>query len=81
MPESHLFLYFAPEGGNPDCERVRVSLSQADYAKVNRRGHWQADVTDQASGKRYRVRGAACNLPGCMCDVRIVRELNTAKLA
>jgi len=80
MPESHLFLYFAPEGGNPDYQRVRVSLTQATPRSIGR-GHWQADVIDQASGKRYRVRGAACNLPGCMCDVRIVRELNTAKLA
>ncbi len=52
-----------------DGTRICMELSTADYAKarLRRLGYWGV-VTDQATGKRYALRGASCNLPYCNCD-------------
>ena len=55
-------------------ERQEMALNDADKNKVLR-GRWTADVTDQKTGRRYRLRGASCGIPRCMCDAVIVCEL------
>jgi len=64
---------FTPRQWDSD-ERLRLQLNDEDEAKTRRRGIWRATVTDQATGKRYQARGAACSLPHCYCDA-IVTEL------
>jgi hypothetical protein len=51
-------------------ERLRLMLNDADWAIANRyRGTLRVRgiVTDQNTGKRYRIKGAACGLQ-CRCD-------------
>lgn len=51
-------------------ERLRLMLNDADWAIANRhRGMLRVKgvVTDQSTGKRYRIKGAACGLQ-CCCD-------------
>ncbi|MGA8222321.1 MAG: hypothetical protein WB780_11760 [Candidatus Acidiferrales bacterium] len=51
-------------------ERLRLVLNDGDWAIANRhRGTLRVRgvVTDQNTGKRYRIKGAACGLP-CCCD-------------
>lgn len=50
--------------------RLRLMLNDADWAVANRyRGTLRVRgvVTDRKTGKRYRIKGAACGL-GCRCD-------------
>jgi hypothetical protein len=53
-------------------DRLQLALSDEDFAKIRRRDRWQATVTDQATGTRYVLRGAACSLPHCHCDAVVV---------
>jgi hypothetical protein len=49
-------------------ERLRLVLNDADWAIANRfRGTLRVKgvVTDQSTGKRYRIKGAACGLRCC----------------
>jgi hypothetical protein len=58
-------------------ERLRLALNPADVARLNKhRGTLRIKgvVVDQATGKKYRIRGAACELPGCVCD-SVAREV------
>jgi len=51
-------------------ERLRLLLNDEDWVVANRyRGTFRARgiVTDQNTGKRYRIKGAACGLQ-CRCD-------------
>jgi hypothetical protein len=51
-------------------ERLRLMLNDADWAIANcYRGTLRNKgiVTDQNTGKRYRIKGAACGLQ-CCCD-------------
>jgi hypothetical protein len=51
-------------------ERLRLILNDTDWAVANRyRGtlRVRGTVTDQKTGKRYRIKGAACGLE-CRCD-------------
>ena len=51
-------------------ERLRLMLNDADWAVANLyRGTLRIKgiVTDQKTGKRYRIKGAACGLQ-CRCD-------------
>src|SRR6266853_569490 len=51
-------------------ERLRLGLNDADWVVANRyRGTLRVKgiVTDQKTGKRYRIKGAACGLQ-CCCD-------------
>jgi hypothetical protein len=51
-------------------ERLRLRLNEADWIVANRyRGTLRVKgiVTDQKTGKRYRIKGAACGLQ-CCCD-------------
>ena len=52
-------------------ERLRMRISPEDKAKIGR-GRWQAVVTDLNTGITYRVKGASCNLPRCMCDTIVI---------
>jgi hypothetical protein len=52
------------------AERLRLVLNDADWVTANRhRGTLRVKgvVTDQSTGKRYRIKGAACGLQ-CCCD-------------
>lgn len=59
---------FTPRFGQGSDTRVEMRLSANDKAKIGRGFAWQADVTDTLTGKKYRVWGAECSLPGCFCD-------------
>ncbi len=51
-------------------ERLRLLLNDADWVIANRyRGTFRVRgiVTDQNTGKCYRIKGAACGLQ-CRCD-------------
>jgi len=51
-------------------ERLRLKLNDTDWVVANRyRGTLRVRgiVTDQKTGKRYRIKGAACGLQ-CCCD-------------
>jgi len=51
-------------------ERLRLRLNETDWAIANRyRGTLRVRgiVTDRKTGKRYRIKGAACGLQ-CRCD-------------
>lgn len=51
-------------------KRLALRLSDADWAIANRyRGTFKVRgiVTDLGTGKRYRIKGAACGLQ-CRCD-------------
>jgi hypothetical protein len=57
---------------------VRLSFDDADVKVISGRlstrcKGFKADV--EIKGKRYRVYGAACNLPNCMCDA-LLKPLN-----
>ena len=51
--------------------RRKIKLSEADSKKI-RRGRWMAVVTDQGTGEQVELKGAACDLPRCLCDMIIV---------
>ena len=62
----------------PDGERTEMWLDAPDFSEIARHVRtcdWEAAVTDQSNGKRYLIRGAECQLPGCNCDAVIVREM------
>ena len=51
-------------------ERLKLMLDDADWIVANRyRGTLRVRgiITDQSTGKRYRIKGAACGLQ-CRCD-------------
>jgi len=51
-------------------ERLQLLLNDADWVVANRyRGTLRVKgiVTDQKTGKRYQIKGAACGLQ-CCCD-------------
>jgi hypothetical protein len=64
---------FTPRLSESSNKRADMDLSEADYAKIGR-GTWEAQVTDQRTGRSYLVRGADCGL-GCHCDAVIEREI------
>jgi hypothetical protein len=66
---------FTPRISSKSNERLRMSISDTDYLKVERGHPWRAEVVDLNSNKRYLVRGAACGAPRCRCDAVIVKML------
>lgn len=66
---------FTPRLASTDTARAQMELNDSDYAKIGRGCEWQADITDQKTGKRYRVRGADCGAGRCFCDAVILRCL------
>jgi len=55
--------------------RPQMQVSNEDRAKIVR-GPWEDTFTDLNTGRRYRVKGAACSIPACYCDAVIVCELS-----
>lgn len=51
--------------------RVRMRISETDHNSLGRGRGLQGIVTDLDTGKRYKVYGASCGLPRCMCDSKI----------
>jgi hypothetical protein len=52
-------------------ERYQMRLSMEDIHKVmshGRRTGFKGQITDLNTGKVWRIYGAACGLPGCICD-------------
>lgn len=62
-------------------KRFHWTISAEDYAKIENKGRtlWQAEVTNLLDGKRYRVRGAACSQPGCICDAVVIFATTCAR--
>jgi hypothetical protein len=61
-----------------DGDRAEMLVDAADYQTIlaqNRRTGWELAITDLMTGKRYLVRGADCDSPGCGCDAVVVREM------
>ena len=58
-----------------DGTRAEWYLSEEDIRKLERGHRWSATVTNQDTGRAYRVRGASCGLPHCMCDAKVIREV------
>jgi len=65
---------FTPRISYTSNKRLKMSLSEADKAKIGRGRMWSAEVTDLLTNKRYKVEGAACSFPSCFCDAVIVGE-------
>jgi len=54
-----------------DGTRLRLRLSDEDSLRMmmhGRRRGFKGQVTDTLTGKVYRIYGASCGLPHCMCD-------------
>ncbi|XVV02511.1 hypothetical protein ACQPW3_34920 [Actinosynnema sp. CA-248983] len=52
-------------------KRLVLKLNAVDESKMSRFGRrlgYRGTITDQTTGKRYEVYGAACNSPDCICD-------------
>lgn len=82
MKKERVFTPTDPKGltGLPldDMERVRMSISEVDGAKIGGRT-WRATVTDLKTGRRWRVRDAPCGA-SCRCAATITsEELNAAR--
>jgi hypothetical protein len=69
MENRHLFTPRIKGG-----ERLKMFISNQDFAKIGRGMPWAAEVTDIDTGKRFKARGASCGSPGCFCDA-VVRPL------
>lgn len=62
-----------------DTKRIGIVLNDADYKQASGRGLGKrGQVTDQLTGKRYEIEGAACSLPTCVCDA-IARPVEPAR--
>jgi hypothetical protein len=66
---------FTPRISADSSQRLEMRISMADEAKTQRGRMWRATVTDHNTGKRYKVRGAACSIPNCICDAVIICEV------
>lgn len=49
-------------------KRIRLQIKETF---IPRGCYWRKKVTDLKTGKTYLARGAACELPGCICDAVI----------
>lgn len=50
-------------------ERVFMQISYEDSLKVTRGSTKVMGVfTDLKTGKQYKIKGASCGLPNCICD-------------
>lgn len=64
---------FTPRKSDRSDERYRMQLNAEDAAKTGRGRPWRAEVTDQLTGRRYSVKGAAC-AADCFCDAVVTYE-------
>jgi hypothetical protein len=78
--DKNKFHIFTPYKNCTSKDRVTMWLDTMDIQKIQRGYQWDATVTNQETGKMYKVRGADCGAPGCYCAAEIVTELhhNTA---
>jgi len=60
---------FTPILGN---RRVKMELSKEDREKITRGLGFKGIVTNTLNGRKYKVYGKACGLPGCQCDALAV---------
>jgi hypothetical protein len=72
-------MLFTPRLSSTDQERLEMDITPEDMKKTGNRPfrppQWEAEITDQNTGKRYLVRAAACSLPRCFCDAVIIKNL------
>lgn len=65
-------LPFTPRLGEAlDSPRGSFRLTVEDAERIMKQGRTlgpKGQVTDQTTGKRYAISGAACDLRGCVCD-------------
>ncbi len=69
-------MIFTPRVNEKSNSRAKMDISAYDDTKVlrgTRNKGWTAVVTDRATGLRYEVKGAPCDLPNCFCDAVIVK--------
>lgn len=64
---------FAPRLSYDTEERAEMQISEEDrrnlpYSRAS------IEITDQLTGKRWKIRGASCGLR-CFCDAVIVKEI------
>lgn len=52
--------------------RVALRVSPEDDAKLRRGRGVHGIITDLDTGKKYRLEGRPCSLPGCYCDAEII---------
>jgi hypothetical protein len=52
--------------------RLRLFVTEADFAKIKRGKGWKAMVTDQPSGLAFAVKAASCDIPTCYCAANVV---------
>ena len=55
--------------------RARLDVSDTDAKKTVRGTRWTATVIDRRTGKKYKLRDAACGSPHCHCAAVIVKEI------
>ena len=68
------YLVFTPRN-REGTERYTWHITADDMQKRRRGSSWSATITNQLNGKSYKVRGASCGLPRCMCDAVVVKEV------
>lgn len=68
IPSNQLF---TPRLRSNPTRRVVMQLSLADHAKIGRGPGDFGVITDEKTGKRWRVFGAECGLEGCWCDAEV----------
>ena len=57
-------------------DRLHLSVSSEDFAKIRLGKRWKATITDLPTGKKYRLRDAGCGIPRCHCDAFVIEELS-----
>ncbi len=62
-----------PKISKNSTERLEFYIAMSDAVKLNRGRTWQATVTDIDTGKRYTLKGCACDFKGCFCDAYVVK--------
>lgn len=54
----------------------KLLLNNEDASKIIRGKRWTTIVTDQETGKRFKIRSASCGMPYCMCAIALVKKLD-----
>ena len=50
--------------------RMEMDISKEDHSVIRRGGGYYGTVTDLITNTRWKIYGASCGLPRCMCDAR-----------
>jgi hypothetical protein len=73
---------FTPFRSVVDARRVKTTLSDADYAKVERGYQWGPhEFTDLETGTVFMAQGAQCGAGRCFCAAEITRVVKEGSAA